>query len=333
MNKYETGTSAESTIFRAVIMHTVNDKNLELVKNEIIEFIHESKGKKVSFCKLIHRLTAAPIGMRKGVLPIYITEQLKELDDIPVVYLGKKELSLNAQLMANIMMNPEDYSLYVEVETGQKLEYIEKLEMLFGDYGTYCREIENRNRLSRLICIIQSWYRSLPQTTMTFMVEDYEGQPIKEINAFRKLFAGSTNPREILFDQIPKIFGSKDYLSSFESVKRTKEIIDAHVRILKKKAEKNVRRELGLPDDDDFLCSIKAWYDGITEIEKNSLYSMDSQRLLNCIRDLSSADNEEIIEKFSKEITGFFVEDWTDTTIESFSDGFFVICKIGRAHV
>ena len=105
-------------------------------------------------------------------------------------------------------------------------------------------------------------------------------------------------------------------------MKRTKEIIDAHVRILKKKAEKNVRRELGLPDDDDFLCSIKAWYDGITEIEKNSLYSMDSQRLLNCIRDLSSADNEEIIEKFSKEITGFFVEDWTDTTIESFSDGF-----------
>lgn len=322
MNKYETGTSAESTIFRAVMMHTANDPNLELVRNEIVLFIHESRGRKVPFSKLINKLISAPIGMRKGVLPIYITEQMMELDDMPVVYLGKKELSLNAQLMANIMAAPAEYYLYVEVETGQKLEYIEKLEMLFADYGTYCREIEKRNRLSRLICIIQSWYRSLPQTSMTFMVEDYEGQPIKEIDAFRKLFAGSTNPREILFDQIPKIFDSKDYLSALESVKSIKETIDAHVRILKKKAEKNVRRELGLSDDDDFLRSIKAWYDRITVVARNSLYSMDSQRILNCIRDLSSADNEEIIEKLSKEITGFFVEDWKDSTINSFSEGF-----------
>lgn len=54
---------------------------------------------------------------------------------------------------------------------------------------------------------------------------------------------------------------------------------------------------------------------------KNSLYSMDSQRILNCIRDLSNTDSEEIIEKLSKEITGFFVEDWTDTAIEYFADG------------
>lgn len=190
--------------------------------------------------------------MRKGVLPIYITEQLMELDDMPIVYLGKKELSLDATLMANIMASPSDYSLYVEVETGQKLEYIEKLEKLFVDYGIYCREIENRNRLSKLTCIIQSWYRSLPQTSMTFMVEDYEGQPIKKISAFRKLFIGATNPREVLFEQIPKVFGSSDLLSAFESVKHTKETIDEHVRILKKKAEATVRKELGLAETDDF---------------------------------------------------------------------------------
>ena len=37
----------------------------------------------------------------------------------------KKEISLDAQLMSNISLKPEDYSLYVEVETLEKLEYIE----------------------------------------------------------------------------------------------------------------------------------------------------------------------------------------------------------------
>ena len=55
MNRYENGTSAESTIYRAVLLHTENDKALSHVRNEIVEFIHESKGKKVRFSKLINK--------------------------------------------------------------------------------------------------------------------------------------------------------------------------------------------------------------------------------------------------------------------------------------
>lgn len=322
MNKYETGTSAESTIYRAIMLHTVGDNALMNVRNEIVEFIHESKGKKVSFTRLVNKLIKAPIGLRKGVLPVYIAEQLMELEGMPIIYNGRTEVTIDGKLLANVINDTDEYSLYVEIETVQKLEYIEGLERLFTDYGIYCREIENRNRLARLACTMQSWYRSLPQTSMTFMIEDYEGQPIKQIQAFRKLFVGTMNPREVLFDQIPRIFKSKDFSEALTSVTEIKELIDGHIHFIKTNAEKEVRKKLGLSESEDLLLSMKVWYRELPDMAKNSVYSMNSQRILNCVRDFASADAEEIIETLSKEVTGFFVEDWSDTSMEVFSEGF-----------
>lgn len=319
MEKYLSGTSAESTIYRAIFIHTKGDKALERVRNIIIDYIHESKGKKVSFSKLFNVLTRQPIGMRRGVIPIYLSEQLMELEDMPVIYQDKKEISLDAQLMANVALKPEDYSLYVEVETLEKLEYIESLEKLFEDYGVYCREIENRNRLSRLVCVMQSWYRSLPQASITFKTPDSEGQDIRKIMAFRRLFIDSPNPRELIFEKIPGLFKTNDYKEAFNSVERIKLEIDLHIHKLKKSAEDAVRKEMSFSANDDFYRCLKSWYETVPDNAKRSVLSSDPQRLFNAIRDLKSTDNEEIIEELSKASTNFFVEDWRDDMIEEFS--------------
>ncbi len=322
MDKYETGTSAESTIYRATILHTAKDIALANVRNEIIDFIHESKGKKVPFSKLVNKLTRDPIGIRKGVLPIYIMEQLVELEDMPVIYKGKVEITIDDKLIANVVNAPDEYCLYVEVETVQKLEYIEGLEKLFSHYGTYCREIESRNRLAKLSCMMQAWYRSLPQASMIFGEEDYAGQPIHQIQAFRKLFVGTVNSREVLFEQIPKIFKQKDMIQILNDVSETKKEIDEHVSLMKKNAEKVVRKKLGLSETDDFLLSIKTWYRQLPDTAKNSVYSMDTQRILNYFRDFADADVDTTIETLSKAVTGFYVEDWTDASMKNFCDGF-----------
>ena len=83
--QYSTGTSAESTIYRACLGTTKEDENLSLVRSEITEFIHESKGKKNVFASLVNKLTKAPYGMRRGVLPIYIAEQIMQLEDMPII--------------------------------------------------------------------------------------------------------------------------------------------------------------------------------------------------------------------------------------------------------
>lgn len=310
--QYSTGTSAESTIYRACLGTTKEDENLSLVRREITEFIHESKGKKNTFSSLVNKLTKAPYGMRRGVLPIYIAEQIMQLEDMPVIYHDKTEIALSPKLIVDAVVTSENHYLYVETETVEKLEYIEGLEKLFSEYGSYCREIESMNRLARLKCFMQAWYRSLSQAATTFQEKDYPNQDVQKLKKFRKALTGEPNPRELIFEQIPHIFEAGSLLEALKKVKDAKKDLDIHTRKLKKKAEKVVRMTLGLPKNDDFLQSLKAWYENVPANVKNSILPAVSQSLLNCIRDISENNEGDLIEKIAKTATNFFIEDWND---------------------
>lgn len=316
--QYSTGTSAESTIYRACLGTTKEDENLSLVRSEITEFIHESKGKKNAFASLVNKLTKAPYGMRRGVLPIYIAEQIMQLEDMPVIYHDKTEIALSPKLIVDAVATSENHYLYVETETVEKLEYIEGLEKLFSEYGSFCREIESMNRLARLKCFMQAWYRSLPQAATTFQEKDYPNQDVQKLKKFRKALTGEPNPRELIFEQIPRIFETGSLLEALKKVKDAKKDLDIHTRKLKKKAEKVVRMTLGLPKNDDFLQSLKAWYENVPANVKNSILPAVSQSLLNCIRDISENNEGDLIEKIAKTATNFFIEDWNDKIIPEF---------------
>jgi len=91
-----TGTKPEATIYRATLARTGIrggkqdiDEGCKHVLDEIDVFISECDGQKVSFAKLYNRLMGEEYGARRGVLPIYIANQLVQLQDMPVVYLGE----------------------------------------------------------------------------------------------------------------------------------------------------------------------------------------------------------------------------------------------------
>lgn len=318
LDKYSTGTSAESTIYRACVAHTKFDQNLQDVREKITSFIRSCKGNKGCFSNLIDALTKPPIGMRTGPLPIYIAEQIMQLEDMPVIYHGKTEISLDAKLISDVVALPGKHYLYVEEETAKKLEYIQGLEDLFSEYGEYCREIENMNRPAKLKCYIQAWYRALPQAATTFKKEDYDGQNMQEVIAFRKLFIGEPNPRELIFEKLPKIVKTNDFTEALRRITQLKREIDSHIEKLKTAAEKTVRVALHLPESDDFRLSLQHWYECIPTHAKKSILSADIQPVLNTIRDIASGSTTDIIEKLSKAATNFFIEDWTDNTISEF---------------
>ena len=97
------------------------------------------------------------------------------------------------------------------------------------------------NRLARLKCFMQAWYRSLPQAATTFQIEDYPRQDMRKLKLFRKALTGEPNPRELIFEQIPRIFEADSLLEALKEVKDAKKDLDAHTRKLKKKAERVVR--------------------------------------------------------------------------------------------
>ena len=316
--QYSSGTSAEATIYRSCIESTKNDSNLASARNEIVEFIHDSKGQKVAFATLVNKLTSAPYGMRRGVLPIYIAEQLMQLEDMPVIYHDKTEIALSPKLIVDAVAAPDNHYLYVEAETVEKLEYIEGLEKLFSDYGDYCKEIENMNRLARLKCFIQAWYRSLPQTATTFQVGDYPRQDMRKLKLFRKALTGEPNPRELIFEQIPRIFETDSLSDTLKEVQKAKKDIDVHTERLKKDVAAAIKKSLGLQHNDNLQQGLKVWYENIPEKAKNSILPATSQSLFNCIRDVISGKSMDLIEKLAKTATNFFIEDWNDKTKDEF---------------
>lgn len=95
--------------------------------------------------------------------------------------------------------------------------------------------------------MMQSWYRSLPQTSKTFVDPDYEGQDIKRIIAFRKLFTDIyLNPREIIFERLPNIFKSAATTDTVAAVQMVKNEIDSHIRFARDAAIKIIRNTLVL---------------------------------------------------------------------------------------
>lgn len=311
ISKYDDGTSAESTIFRAVMVHTKNDENMRQVRTELDQFVAGCVDHKESFDIIVSRLTRAPYGMRRGVLAFYILDSLLRLENMPIIYLNKKEVVLDLETINNIVKHPKDYSLYVELETAQKVEYIHALETIFSDYSEYCREVDKKNRLAKISCMMQSWYRSLPQTSKTFADPDHEKQDIKSIIAFRKLFADIyLNPREIIFERLPKIFKAQTSADTVTAVKKAKTEIDSHICVVRNTAIKIIRETFGFAEETDLQQSLLTWYDNLPEVAKNSIFSARTSSLIEYVRAVDTGNEDDIASKIVRKTTGMFIEDW-----------------------
>ena len=321
-NKYENGTSAESTIFRAVMLHPKNDKGLQLAKERIDAFFASCVDKKNSFDAILDILQKPPFGMRKGVLPFYILDSLLRLENTPTLYLNTKEVVLNVETVNNIVKNPQDYYLYIEMDTVQKNQYIHDLENLFSDYSEYCREVDKRNRLAKISCMMQSWYRSLPQTSKVFTEPDYDEQNIRELTAFRKLFTDLyMNPREILFERIPKIFKTTDYQETYKSVQKAKKDVDSHIFSMKEVAVSIIREVFGFTSESDLRQNLFSWYENLPDTAKKSVFTARTESLLNYIKTIPTGNEDDIAGKIVRETTGglsqFNTEDDVDALISA----------------
>lgn len=310
VSAYERGSSAESTIYRATMLNSKDDEGLRLARERITFFINSCIAKKVSFEVIIKELMSPPFGMRKGVIPFYILDCLLRLENMPIIYLKGKEVLFDVETINNIVKKPKDYSLYVEKETVQKNEYIHDLETLFSDFKEYCKDVDKRNQLAKLSCMMQAWYRALPQASVTFTDPDYDGQDMKRLSAFRKLLSDIyINPRDVIFDRIPKIFETDDLKQVLACVSKQKADIEAHIHCLKKRAANVIRNTFGIEPNVDLRQSLLLWYEQMPTAAKQSILSTRTAALVEYISGIQTNDDEEIASKIVHISSGMFIED------------------------
>lgn len=325
--KFETGTSPEATMYRATLLKTgirgtgAIEEGCRKVLEEINRFIEKCGGNKISFAILYRRLMGKTYGARRGIIPIYIANELVKLQDTPVIYFGDREVDLEADIFDNINEHPDSYYLYVEHETVQKEEYLKQLEQLFcRDSDSVSKENRGR-RLSRIVEGMHRWYRSLPQITVNFKVcpEDVEPETFQALTAFRKIFRQmELNPRDILFERIPDIISSADYAAISRQIIQIKDILDCHLSRIQNQAVGIVKAEFQAEETDSLKACLSQWYEKQSQMAKTLLSNSRVTGLLNYIGNLDTNDESRIISRIARIILDIYMEDWTDTSLEEF---------------
>ena len=317
---YIKASSAEATIYRATILQS-EEENIKRVRNIIHEFITGCTDQKTSFGGLIKTLTNPPYGMRLGVIPLFLMDIMLRMDDLPILYMNDKEVPIEVNAVNAIIKHPEESYLLIEKATAEKTKFLEDLSKIFNEYQVYCGGVDPRNKLARITCLIQSWYRSLPQTSVTFMKGDFPGQDTEMIQKFRKLFSEySINPRDVLIQKLPDVLGT-DISHAAEKTAQLKKEIDDHIHLKKKDMETVLRAYFQLPDDTDLCESLKTWYTNLDASVLKNVLGYQAENILDYISKLTTHDEESIVGYIAYEVTGAYIEDWKDGAEEDFKQG------------
>ncbi|MBO8159626.1 hypothetical protein [Thermosyntropha sp.] len=299
-------------------------KVLELIKGF---FISSSADNPKNFRELYDKLTSPDfgIGLKKGVIPIYIAAVLHFFRRYAVITKNGKELEITADLLNNINENPQEYWFYLEEWSESKERYILGLEAVFA---SYINELEKEyGNFSYILKGMQRWFVSLPLYAKK-MEKIYMGEGkfvpvdkrhLKFVNEIRK---PEINPREFLFGKTYKILGVHDTEPEkiIEEIRKIKDLLDNAKQDLAVKLTHDMRKIFaGQKQDKSLVSVLKDWHEGLDVYTQNHLFSSNEDRILKIIKEYEG-DDELLTEMIAKNLVGLRIEEWNSETVISFLD-------------
>ncbi len=324
-------TAVECTLFRATLLNkgllkseNEYEKDIKILLAEIKEFILEASEKEISFGELYNSLmnNEKKIGIRKGVLPIYIAFILKDFKDEAIIYLkngrSKKELVLETTIIDNINSNPNDYLIKVEKGTVEKDRYVTDL---LGMFNGYLKKTSN-NKYVDIIYGMKSWMQSLSLFTQNHNVNTISNEGIsKEIVKLRReLVKYDINYRSFIFSDLLKYLNVKSYDDCICKLKEIKAYLDNHDNKVREYLVLMTKNIIDKNYEGSLTGNLIKWYRGLTEEQKAHLYDSETNDFLRFIQKEGNNDVDAINE-LAYIITNLSIEDWNDNTINIYLDG------------
>lgn len=322
---YYSGTSAEATIFRALFVGTgiiTGDyvRNAKEVIGVFNSFIDSACDVKQPLSKLVDELVNEPIGMRRGIIPIYLAYALSLRKEDIVIYFDTKEMELNADIILNMCDSPDDYYIFISMEDMKKEQYLSGLCKLFG-----VRETNNKSesRLQNILVSMQRWFRALPQVTKNIKKQDeyFESDVISK--AFPKvkglLQSVEANPYEVLLVEIPKAFKCEnDYVKLIDDLMLLKSKLNGYFEWIAKKAVSSTIEVFDKKAKHDLVHTLQEWYESQSTLAKQGLHSSSVTGLMNVIADIKTFDEEELVKKVVHAVTDVYLDSWNDSSMDKY---------------
>jgi hypothetical protein len=335
-----TGTGQEVSFMRSVLVNPgilvnvdsspeiildVDDENLE---NTLIEirnfFLSASQVGGRRFSELYDTLTLSEngIGLKRGLIPIFIAAVLCVDRQSLVVKYGDIEVRITPDLLNDINESPSDYTVILENWNEDKAEYLAGLERIFSDH--IVEREKAYNGFVFVLLAMNRWYMNLPKYAKEFD-RLYKGNgEYTELEMRKKKFINSlkqidSNPREYLFEKVFLLIGRQEYFSnSVPLIEVVKKEWDMAVPNLIKTLAQDVKDIFNARKTKASLSSvIRDWSEALSDQTKQYLFSGNESRILEL---LSSVTNDDVsfIQRLAKAVTSLRIEDWNNNTIVIF---------------
>ena len=307
------------------------DENIRYVLRTIQEFfVNAGVNGEQNIGELYELLTSYKhgIGLKLGVVPIFIAVVLHFHRNNIVIKRGSVEQKLSADLLNLMNDAPENYSVVLENWTEDKSIYLTQLEQLFEKHVHEQEKVYNS--FAYIVNAMSRWYMSLPKYTKE-MTKVYKGNnaqnQFKNISSSHKKFVNSLkqleiNPREYLFEKIFEIYDYSDFdVNVVQNIIQTKKEYDNAIEALITVLIDDVKMIFAQNNNSQSSLTsiIEDWNGELKEITKQHLFVHNENRILEMMQSITN-DEKSFVQKIAKVVTGLRIEDWNDKMIVSFVD-------------
>ena len=307
-------TSAEATIYKAIVEKTDRD-SINNVINVIKNFIQSSDNSRKTFADLYDILNNKPYSIRKGIIPILIAVSLKDYSDNVILYYMNREIEFNSENLIKINDNPGNYYIYTEKGTTEKIKFINDLSNI---YNIKLESDILRNNVQIVSDALKKLILSFPRIIRESNTDSVYEIDVRYIKIKNNLLRPDLNNNEFIFNTISEIFEVNNYDVACDELKNMKEFFETFLITYKEDIISKTKDIIDKKYKGSLSTLLKDWYEDNEEKITKSVFDIKTKSLIDDIETMSTHDDNEIINKICKNVTGFYIEDWKIDDIESY---------------
>ncbi len=321
-----------STLMQTKILRQNEDGSLELSAENaeesiryILNIIHDffrstaTEGER-SFAELYSILVDYQhgIGMKKGVIPVYVAVVLHDLKKDLVIKSNGFEVKINSDALNSINEKPELYSVLMEDWDTDKREYLSALEKLYSDF--IIDKERALNSFAYIASAIDRWYLALPKCAKEMQNFYSSGKSIsKKHRAFFQLLrTPKTNARDFLMVQVPNAFNVEGANSNLaEEIAKCKQELDNAKQNLVDKVISVISDVFGGAAGMSLKAVLSDWYENLSQATIQNLFANNENAIL---KQISTVTNDEytFAGRMAKAVTGLRIDDWNNSLLQNF---------------
>lgn len=310
------GTSPEDTIINCLLVETgiisgkVNDKIKDIINEIEVFFENENE----CFGDVYDVLRKPPFGLRKGIIPLLITNTIKTKKQYLILKYKGQEIELSAKNIEAINDEPSAYTFMIDEINSSKIEYINQLANMFA-----CTLSDDMSKNYLIVTqAIKDWYAGLPKYTKQMMGKHLELSASVFKKLRKQLNQSNINSSEFILFVLPKIVGTNDLESVLKHVSEMKLKLDSFISYYLTWLKEEVNEVLGFDKKTNIIQSINYWVDS-NKIDLESVVLEEYVKdFLKAVRNASHDSELMFINRIAFTFTELFVEDWSEKTHELF---------------